>query len=982
MKHYYNLFLVALAIIFSTAVNAQTAINTSFESSESYNAGTINNQNKWKVTTGTSEITTDVDYVKTGTQGLKISSTSTAVQTEFIPYATAEVGLKADVYVDFYVKLKSLPAASYSITGFDLESSSHRSFMMDFLTTGKIKLYDGSSGWATTPDYALNAWTRITIKIDNNAGKYQVALDGVVLNKIFTFREIRNSATVFEFNSIRFSMGSGASDMAVEDMYIGNTPVAGISFTESSTDRTITVTQPAFGTITLDPVKIKYQLNDVVTASITVPSHYLFSAWTGSLSGSTTPATFTVGANMTIGATVIVDPANPPASSSITINQPALGGTISISPVQTTYYNGTTITATLNLQSGYSFDGWTGSLGGTTTPTTFVLSENVTIGATLTEIPYSSTVRVVTNATNFKTAVKTDMNPGDTVLVSDGTYVLSGVSITRGGTSAKPIVIKSKNLHGAKITGSSSFTLSQISYVTFEGFDIDVSPSSTIFKMEGCQYVRITRNKLKMSTLTTDQTSKWITIGDGWENAVCNSHHNRIDHNLFDGKYDGGAWLVIDGSHGTTTDISKYDRIDHNIFRNNGPRATNEKETIRVGMSDLSMRDAYCTVENNLFEDCDGDPEIISVKSGSNIIRNNTFRRCLGTLSLRHGNNTLIEGNYFFGEGKTAMFEGSTIGCGGVRVYGKGHSIINNYMEGLTGSKWDAACTITNGDVLNNSSSWSSHYVPENLVFAYNTLVDNKSNIEIGFTNNSAYNKAPINCVIANNIVNSSTNNIIYSFSTTSLAGVSFSNNIMYPSGTAALGLTGTVDAQIKQIDPLIVKSYCRANGLNCNFTTPESVYKLTQSSPAINTSVGYQTVLTDFEGQLTVGIRDIGADEYNGTDAVVNGPWSESQVGPTAPETYVYEVYTLTAGSTIIDNSIKAFPNPFTGKTVITLPVATDGLYAYTLYNSTGQIIEHKMLNTQSSEKQLKINTANKGILVCVLESSAKKYIIKLVSK
>jgi hypothetical protein len=46
------------------------------------------------------------------------------------------------------------------------------------------------------------------------------------------------------------------------------------------------------------------------------------------------------------------------------------------------------------------------------------------------------------------------------------------------------------------------------------------------------------------------------------------------------------------------------------------------------------------------------------------------------------------------------------------------------------------------------------------------------------------------------------------------------------------------------------------------------------------------------------------------------------------------------------------------------------------------GQMIEHKMLNAQSSEKLLEINTANKGVLVCVLESSAKKYIIKLVSK
>ena len=667
MKYFYTLLFVTVAILFSTVLNAQTTvINTSFES-PTYTIGTVNSQNSWKVTTGTNVVSATADYARTGAQGLNISSASTAVSTDYYPYSSSGSGLGGDVYIDFYIKFKSLPTSSFAITGYDLASSS-RSFMMEFLSSGKIKLYAGSSGWSTQPAYTANTWTRITIKIDNAGAKCQFAIDGVVQNNLFAFREIKNAATTFKYNYTRFSMSSGISDVGIDDLYIGDTPVADVAFVASSTDRTITVTQPSFGTIALNPAKTVYQLGDEVTATVTVPEHYIFSNWTGGISGTTNPITFTVGQSISISANVTVDPTNPPASSTITINQPTTGGTINITPVQTTYYNGTTITASLSISSGYSFDGWTGSFSGTTNPKTFVLTENVTIGATLSEIPYSSTVRTVTDATSFKKAVKDDMNPGDTVLVNDGTYVLSGVTITRGGTSTKPIVIKSKNLHGAKISGSSSFTFSQIAYVTFEGFDIDISPTSTIFKMEGCQYVRITRNKIKMATTSTDQTSKWITIGDGWENAVCNSHHNRIDHNLFDGKYDGGAWLVIDGSHGAVTDISKYDRIDHNIFRNNGPRATNEKETIRVGMSDISMWNAYCTVENNLFEDCDGDPEIISVKSGGNFIRNNTFRRCLGTLSLRHGNNTLIDGNYFFGEGKTAEFEGSTIGCGGVRV--------------------------------------------------------------------------------------------------------------------------------------------------------------------------------------------------------------------------------------------------------------------------------------------------------------------------
>jgi hypothetical protein len=41
-----------------------------------------------------------------------------------------------------------------------------------------------------------------------------------------------------------------------------------------------------------------------------------------------------------------------------------------------------------------------------------------------------------------------------------------------------------------------------------------------------------------------------------------------------------------------------------------------------------------------------------------------------------------VEGNYFFGEGKTVESDGQKLGCGGVRVYGIGHVVVNNYFEG------------------------------------------------------------------------------------------------------------------------------------------------------------------------------------------------------------------------------------------------------------------------------------------------------------
>jgi len=978
---------IKLTIIFclfvsaNTYLYAQTAINTSFESSDNYSVANIHNQNKWTVTSGLGAIIASGNYSKTGSQGLKVSSTTTALQTDFIPYSSSTTGLTGDVYVDFWINFKTLPAAPFGITGFDLGTITHRSFLIEFQTSGKIKMYDGSSGWATQPLYTANTWTRITVKIDNASAKCQYAINGIVQNKLFAFREIRNGATTFDFNSIRFSMDAGASDVAVDDVYIGTSPVSGIVFQESSNDRTITLTQPNYGSIVLNPLKTVYQLNDQVTATATIPEHYIFSAWTGDVTGTVNPTTFTVTKNMTVGATVIVDPSNPPAQSTIIVIQP-VGGTISLTPQQSIYYDGATVTANLSLQSGYQFVGWSGSLSGTTLSKTFVVNGPMTISASVSEILVSTTTRTVSTVLQFKDALSA-MNPGDTVLVLDGTYNIGGLKITRGGSSLKPIIIKSKNLFGAKITGSTYFNTSYQSYVTYEGFEFNVNPGSTIFKMEGCNYVRITRNWFKMiETTDTTQTSKWITIGDLWDSEVCNSHHNRIDHNLFDGKHDQGAWMIIDGSHGTIPAISQHDRIDHNIFRNNTPRVTNEKETIRLGVSDLSHKDAFTVVENNLFEDCDGDPEIVSVKSNCDTIQNNTFRRCLGTISLRQGNNSVVEGNFVFGEGKTAIFSGGTIGCGGVRVYGLNHKIINNYFEGLTGSKWDAACTLTNGDVTNTSTSLSSHFLPENIVFAFNTLVNNNSNIEIGFDNNSSYGKAPINCMIANNIVSASSNPLVKYYSTTSLAGVSFQNNIMYSTGSSTLGLTGTNGTQVKTIDPLLAQSDCRAYGQTCDKKTPVSLYKLTASSPAIDASIGYEFVSKDFEGQPDVGVRDIGADEFNGSSEITNGPLNDQQVGPTAPESYVYEISTSTAVAIVFENQLTAYPNPFLGTTQLNIPTSKEGQATIRIYDTTGKQILKSEIRVNKGNLQYSVNTSSKGILFCTIDLPEKKLTIKLISK
>src|SRR4030095_13841789 len=87
----------------------------------------------------------------------------------------------------------------------------------------------------------------------------------------------------------------------------------------------------------------------------------------------------------------------------------------------------------------------------------------------------------------------------------------------------------------------------------------------------------------------------------------------------------------------------------------------------------------------------------------------NTFLKCAGMFTLRHGNRCLVEGNYFYGEHKR--------GSGGIRVIGADHTIINNYIDGVEqGAFW-----ITSGIV---DSPLVGYFQARNCVIAFNTVVD------------------------------------------------------------------------------------------------------------------------------------------------------------------------------------------------------------------------------------------------------------------
>ncbi|MGE5549053.1 MAG: chondroitinase-B domain-containing protein [Bacteroidota bacterium] len=433
-------------------------------------------------------------------------------------------------------------------------------------------------------------------------------------------------------------------------------------------------------------------------------------------------------------------------------------------------------------------------------------------------------------------AALSNAQAGDHIILANGTYSIAKVT-SKNGTEANPIVVKAANRLGVTISSGQLETAS-CSYLIFEG--IKWTTNSTI-KLTSSHHIRLTRNHFR---LTESGSLKWLIVqGAG-------SHHNRIDHNLFEEKHQLGNFITIDGD---AANSSQYDRIDHNHFRNCGPRATNEMEAIRVGWSQISMSSGFTLVEYNLFENCDGDPEIVSVKSCDNTVRYNTFLTSAGVLSSRHGNRNSFYGNFFLGKGKA--------GTGGIRIYGQDHRIYNNYFEGLTGSGYDAPLSIDGGDV-DQSGALSSHWRVYRAQVVFNTFVNNTYGIEIG----KNYSLAPVDCVLANNVVAGSANQLFTEFKTP--VNLTYAGNIAYPTSSATLGVTKTQD-QIWVVDP--------------NLVTVDGLQKLSPASPAIDAAVGsYGYVADDMDGQSRA-LKDVGADEYS-AQSVLRRPLTASDVGPNAP--------------------------------------------------------------------------------------------------
>ncbi len=373
----------------------------------------------------------------------------------------------------------------------------------------------------------------------------------------------------------------------------------------------------------------------------------------------------------------------------------------------------------------------------------------------------TSSQNLVADQAAFKEAVK-QAKPGDTITLANGVWNDFEILFTGQGQKDAPIRLTAQTKGKVILSGQSNLRLAG-EYLEVSGlvFKNGYTPTQEVISFR--QNKDTLANNSRVTEVVIDNYNnpeRYET--DFW--VMMYGKNNRFDHNHLEGKSNKGVTMAV--RMNTEASQENYHRIDHNYF---GPRAilgANGGETLRIGTSHHSRKNSFTTVENNYFDRCDGELEIISSKSGKNTIRNNTFYQSRGTLTMRHGNNTLVEGNVFFGNGADHT--------GGIRVINAGQIVRNNYLEGLTGTRFGGALVVMNG-VPN--SPINRYDQAKNAVIENNTLI-NSDNIQLAAGSDEERSAVPVDSTFANNLILNDDGRDVFTVYD-DVSGIAFTDNVL-----------------------------------------------------------------------------------------------------------------------------------------------------------------------------------------------------------
>jgi len=403
---------------------------------------------------------------------------------------------------------------------------------------------------------------------------------------------------------------------------------------------------------------------------------------------------------------------------------------------------------------------------------------------------------LVNNVIELKNAIKAAKS-GDDIVLKNGIYEDVEIEFIGEGTKDNPISLRAETPGEVFIEGVSNLEISG-NFLKVSGlfFRNGYSPSENVIAFRTSKS-NVANNCsvsncviLDFNNLERDQDNLWVQFY---------GKSNTLENCYIAGKTNGGPTVRVDLKGNQS--IRNYHQIVNNHF---GPRPRKggaRGETIQLGSSFTSMSPSYTTIANNLFEECNGEVEIISSKTNFNVIRNNVFYKSEGSVVTRHGNYVTIDGNYFIGDGVNENY-------GGIRIINTGHWVINNLFYKLKGKNFRSPLAVMNGIP---KSPLNRYNQVTDVVVAYNTYVDSNSPWQFGVGTNIAQaavlpkseirSARPLRTEVVNNVIYNSVGDANPIIEHDKADGVTFKSNIIYNNGVEIVNSHGLISKELTLTD-------------------------------------------------------------------------------------------------------------------------------------------------------------------------------------
>jgi len=229
------------------------------------------------------------------------------------------------------------------------------------------------------------------------------------------------------------------------------------------------------GTIALSPNQSSYPSGTSVQVTATPATNYSFTGFSGALSGTTNPQSFSVTSNSSVTANFAVN------TCTLTIN---VTGSGTVTPASgSTYPCGTSVSVTATANSGWTFSQFTGGLTGGTNPQNITLNGNQTVTATFiqgtvctlsTSVTGSGSITVNPTGTNFSCGTQLTI----TGVPSASQYSFTGFSgALTGTTNPQMLTLNSNSSVGATFTQTSF----PINVTTVGSGTVTANPSASYY---------------------------------------------------------------------------------------------------------------------------------------------------------------------------------------------------------------------------------------------------------------------------------------------------------------------------------------------------------------------------------------------------------------------------------------------------------------------------------------------------------------------